>query len=84
MITLENNTADEAGSAVYGGRIDSCYLYTSSQQNTHRNVFDAIFKILDFPLSLVSQVSSSPSSVHVCNHGMSDSLEIAGCETYQV
>ena len=31
MITLKNNTAQEAGSAVYGGRIDQCYLRTSTQ-----------------------------------------------------
>ena len=31
MITLKNNTAQEAGSAVYGGRIDQCYLLTSTQ-----------------------------------------------------
>ena len=46
-ITLENNTADEAGSVVYGGRIDQCYLFTSSQvviQNS--SVFTSIFKIL--------------------------------------
>ena len=28
VITLENNTADEAGSAVYGGKIDYCYLFS--------------------------------------------------------
>ena len=32
VVTLENNTADEAGSAVYGGNIDKCYLFTSSRQ----------------------------------------------------
>ena len=67
-ITLENNTADEAGSAVYGGMIDQCYLFTSSQviiQNS--GVFTSIFKILD-NVSNVSQVSSNPVAIHLCNH----------------
>ena len=67
-ITLENNTADEAGSAVYGGRIEQCYLFTSSQviiQNS--SVFTSIFKILD-DLSNVSQVSSNPVAIHLCDH----------------
>ena len=32
VITLVNNTADEAGSAVYGGEIDQCFFYTNNQQ----------------------------------------------------
>ena len=67
-ITLENNTADEAGSAVYGGRIDQCWLFTSSQVIIRNSsVFTSIFKILD-SVSNVSQVSSNPIAVHLCKH----------------
>ena len=67
MVTLENNTADEAGSAVYGGGIDICYLYISSQSVVHSStVLTIIFKIIDISSS-TSQVSSDPVGVHQCN-----------------
>ena len=69
VITLVNNTADEAGSAVYGGEIDQCFFYTNNQQiivlgNT---AFMSIFRIISIP-SAKSQVSSNPVKVHVCKH----------------
>ena len=68
VITLENNTADEAGSAVYGGQIDHCHLYTRSQpifyEVSSGAIFSNLFKILDLP-SLVSQVSLNPFALHV-------------------
>ena len=68
MITLENNTAQEAGNAVYGGRIDQCYLLTSSQQFIYNSTaFTRIFNIVTSS-SPVSQVSSNPVAVHVCKH----------------
>ena len=68
MITLENNTAQEAGNAVYGGRIDQCYLLTSNQQFVYNStVFTSIFNIVNSS-SPVSQVSSNPVAVHVCKH----------------
>ena len=68
MITLENNTAQEAGNAVYGGRIDQCYLLTSSQQFVYNStIFTRIFNIVNSS-SPVSQVSSNPVAVHVCKH----------------
>ena len=67
MITLENNTADEAGSAVYGGEIDDCYLYINNQSLMHDStVFGVIFKIIDISSS-TSQVSSNPVAVYWCN-----------------
>ena len=76
MITLENNTADEAGSAVYGGDIDNCA--TNEYGVNSSTLFTAVFKISDTP-SNVSQISSNPFAVHVCNH-WSDT----GSETYIV
>ena len=68
VITLENNTAQEAGNAVYGGRIDQCYLLTSSQQFIYNSTaFTRIFNIVSSS-SPVSQVSSNPVAVHVCKH----------------
>ena len=68
VVTLENNTADEAGSAVYGGKIDQCYLYTSSQHLVYNStVFTKLFKIVD-NFSLVSRVSSNPVAFGLCKH----------------
>ena len=68
MITLKNNTAQEAGNAVYGGRIDQCYLLASSQQFIYNSTaFTKIFNIVNIS-SPVSQVSSNPVAVHVCKH----------------
>ena len=53
-ITLENNTADEAGSAVYGGEIDRCLVYLNQMYNR----IDSIFTIISSS-SVVSQVSST-------------------------
>jgi len=57
VVTLENNTADEAGSAVYGGEIDNCYFQATSKWIIYNsNISAIVLKILDVP-SLVSQVS---------------------------
>ena len=67
MVTLENNTADEAGSALYGGGIEVCYLYISNQSvKINDTVFTDIFKIIDIS-SPTSQVSSDPVGVYWCN-----------------
>ena len=65
VVTLENNSADEAGSALYGGKIDSCYLYISNQSVHNSTVFTVIFKIIDISSS-TSKVSSNPVAVHQC------------------
>ena len=68
VVTLENNTADEAGSAVYGGKIDQCYLYTSNLKLAYNStVFTELFKIVD-NVSLVSRVSSNPVAFGFCKH----------------
>ena len=68
MITLKNNTAQEAGNAVYGGRIDQCYLLASNQQFIYNSTaFTKIFNIVNIS-SPVSQVSSNPVAVRVCKH----------------
>ena len=72
VITLENNTADEAGSAVYSGSLDECFLQTRSHQSVFiysgTYIFSSILQIIDNSFSPVSQVSSNPVAVRVCNH----------------
>ena len=67
VVTLENNTADEAGGALYGGKIDQCFLHTHSQQFIYNiTVFTSLFKIFVYT-SAVSMISSNPVAVYFCN-----------------
>ena len=61
-VVLENNTADNAGSAVFGGWVDICngkWLYTDTL------LFDTMFKITN-NLTDLSQISSTPIIVCIC------------------
>ena len=63
QITFENNTAYFAGSALYGGFVDFCFITISTEQN---NYFDSIFKVQntdDDPTA----ISSDPYRVCPCN-----------------
>ena len=67
MVFLVNNTAEEAGSALYGGEIDYCYYYSSSLDvDLGNKLFGSLFQISEAPSSPVSVVSSDPFKVHLC------------------
>ena len=61
QITFENNTADFAGSALYGGLIDFCLLGTE-----RNNSFDSIFKVQNTDEDPTA-ISSDPYKVCSCN-----------------
>ena len=88
MITLENNTADEAGSALYGGSLDFCFLQTSYPQSvfiySESYVFDRILQIVDNNLSSVSQISSKPVSMHLCKRNVLPSSGVYPGQMFQV
>ena len=82
VFDLVNNTAGYAGSAIYGGLVDSCELYgnavSAKKAKTNNNtniypteVFDAIFHITH-PESDYSVVSSNPTGVCSCNNDIPD------------
>jgi len=56
VVTLENNTADEAGSAIYGGNIDNCCISFFNCRTLTMQMFPMPFKILNLP-SHISQIS---------------------------
>ena len=67
MVFLVNNTAEEAGSALYGGDVDYCYIYSSSLDiPLGIKIFGSLFEISEVPSSPVSIVSSDPFKVHLC------------------
>ena len=88
VITLENNTADEAGSALYGGSLDHCFLQTSLPQSvfiySQSYVFDRILQIVDNNSSPVSQISSKPVSIHVCKRNVLPSSGVYPGQMFQV
>ena len=88
VITLENNTADEAGSALYGGSLDNCFLQTSLPQSvfiySESYVFDRILQIVDNNSSPVSQISSKPVSIHVCKRNVLPGSGVYPGQMFQV
>ena len=45
LITLENNTADEAGSALHGGGIVMCYLYNNNASQQFIPEYNYIIRV---------------------------------------
>ena len=71
-IILQNNFAEEAGLAVYGGMLDRCYL-TSFYNASLGAWFDKVFTIIDVKTKHkttgVSAISSDPIQVCLCYNG---------------
>lgn len=62
-VIFENNTAEFAGSAVYGGYVDFCHLIFSTSQAGF-TLFDSIFKVQGAQDS--SAITSNPRGVCFC------------------
>ena len=88
VFELVNNTAQYAGSAIYGGLVDSCELYGSAvsatkfEKNNNTNIypsemFDALFHVIH-PESDYSVISSNPTGVCSCKNDIPD------CETHSL
>ena len=70
QITFENNTAHFAGSVLYGGLVDICFITISAGKN---NDFDSIFKVQNTDNDPTA-ISSDPYRVCPCN----DSRPVCG------
>ena len=68
-IELINNTAGYAGSALYGGSVDYCYVPNAPVDWTGQKIFEKVFKIKHFPEDQ-SYISSDPLHVCFCENGM--------------
>ena len=64
QIVLEDNHAEEAGDALYGGFVDHCYPYTNSTSTT---LFDNVFKVVG---NSTSEISSTPQGACPCLHNI--------------
>ena len=68
QIEVINNTANSAGSAIYGGSIDHCQLqYVGSFKFSNKTLWEKVLKIYPNPNDS-SLVSSSPQGVCFCNY----------------
>ena len=69
-VFLDNNKAEYAGSAIYGGLIDNCVLYISPLQYnvmvSSEIIFNATFHIVN-GTNKVSNISSNPITVCFCS-----------------
>ena len=71
-VLFENNSATIAGSAVYGGSIDYCYLFSSTwrRENLESSfVFNSVFSP-NHSSSDMSFITSDPIGVCFCDHNM--------------
>ena len=69
QLVFKNNSADVAGSVLYGGVIDNCKL-TVVDSHSSGEVFDMLVHISDDNTN--STISSNPLHICPCEHGLSD------------
>ena len=69
QLVFKNNSADIAGSAIYGGAIDNCKL---TGQNLYKSgvVFDMIVKSNDSNYNTTSIISSDPFRLCLCENNL--------------
>ena len=69
LVHLTKNTAKNAGSAVYGGSIDFCFLFLFDKDTVNQSSrFNKLFKFV--PLGKTSMISSNPYRVCFCHLGV--------------
>ena len=72
---FKNNSADDAGSVLYGGAIDNCkiHLIGLDPHFSSGHVFDMLFQYeADTDYSATSKISSDPIHLCVCNNNLPD------------
>ena len=93
QVYLINNTAN-AGSALYGGQIDECYLF-AQHKVLRSNIFNATFNIMGSKddLSVISsdpmyvgfcKINSSTTELNVTNCPLSTNVQIKPGQTFRV
>ena len=74
-LVFKNNSADAAGSVLYGGAIDSCKLTHHSDSHSSGEVFDMIVYNNDTDYNTTSNISSDPLQVCLCENNLPDCNE---------
>ena len=68
-----NNTADDAGSVLYGGAIDNCELIGFDSSSSGK-VFDTLVQINDTNHNTTSNISSDPLRICLCKNNFPDCI----------
>ena len=71
QLVFKNNSADAAGSVLYGGAIDNCKL-TGLDSYSSGKVFDIIVHNNDTDYNTTSNISSGPFHICLCEHNLPD------------
>ena len=66
-VNLYDNTADKAGSAVYGGSVDYCFTFGIFTHVNRNIIFDELFNITSVNKTDLSNITSNPLRVCFCN-----------------
>ena len=71
QLMFKHNSADDAGSVLYGGKIDHCKL-TGLNSHNPGEVFDMLFKNNDTAYNTTSKISSGPLYMCICENNLPD------------
>ena len=74
QLLFKNNSADAAGSLLYGGAIDNCKL-TGLQSYNSSEVFDILLHNNDIEYNTTSTISSDPFHICLCKNNLPDCSE---------
>ena len=77
QLVFKNNSADVAGSVLYGGAIDNCKLTHGLDSHNSGEVFDMIVHNNDTDHNMTSKISSDPIQICLCEHNLPDCSESA-------
>ena len=75
QLVFKNNSADVAGSVLYGGAIDNCKLTHGLDSHNSGEVFDMIVHNDDTDYNTTSNISSDPLRICLCEHDLPDCSE---------
>ena len=74
-LVFKNNSADVAGSVLYGGAIDNCKLTHGLDSYNSSQVFDMIVHNNDTDYNTTSNISSDPLQICRCKHNLPECSE---------
>ena len=75
QLVFKNNSANVAGSVLYGGAIDNCKLTHGLDSYSSGEVFDMIVNINDTDYNTTSNISSDPLQICPCENSLPDCNE---------
>ena len=75
QLVFENNSADVAGSVLFGGAVDHCKLTHGLDSYSSGEVFDMIVHHNDTDYNTTSSISSDPLQICRCEHNLPDCSE---------